>query len=140
MTFYFFLDRINSLSVKPGKWQQEDKNEIKELASVLNWEVPNCNCGDRFNDVLIKLQLFIKGKEDFPKYSLRRGEIINYEGVNYSALTINDEVGAAYLKANPNDTKIILSDAVYSSFNETVVNATIDEAPVKKRRTKKVKE
>lgn len=99
MKFEDFKTEVSNLSQHPiGNLERK---LIAELAGILGWEVPNCTCHDRFQDLLVRLGIYCKNKSDFFKYEMARGCIIEYAGKKYSQITCSNEIAAAYIKANP---------------------------------------
>jgi len=104
MTFKEFKAALSNLDGKPiGNLERK---LIAELAGVLGWEVPNCTCHDRFQDLLIRLELYARNKNDFFKYEINRGCIIEYAGKKYSQITCTNEIAEAYIQAYPGQTQI----------------------------------
>ena len=104
MKFEDFKTEVSNLSQHPiGNLERK---LIAELAGILGWEVPNCTCHDRFQDLLVRLGIYCKNKSDFFKYEMARGCIIEYAGKKYSQITCTNEIAEAYIQANPKQTVI----------------------------------
>lgn len=116
MTFKEFKNVLINLEGKPiGNLERK---LIAELAAVLGWEVPNCTCHDRFQDLLIRLELYARNKNDFFKYEIARGCIIEYAGKKYSQVTCTNEIAEAYIQAYPDQTQIKVP------FDDEIVTVT----------------
>ena len=114
LTFQEIKDAIESLSIEPNKkvgvkdeYSTEEIQTIRQVASQLGFTLPDnatCKCKNQYNDLVIKLKLWLKQHpSDFCHYSMKRGIIrVHSDGTNTYALNLTDERAEYLLKTDPN--------------------------------------
>ena len=90
-----------------GGLSYPQKSRVEELTRlILNAEVRQCNCTDRFLDALFlcRKQLKTYGLMKPCKYKLKNNVVLQFQNGVYTNANLTDEIAEAYLSKYPNTT------------------------------------
>lgn len=93
-----------------GGLSYPQKSRVEELTRlILNAEVRQCNCTDRFLDALFmcRKQLKTYGIMKPCKYKLKNNVVLQFQNGVYTNANLTDEVAEAYLAKYPNTTYFV---------------------------------
>ena len=171
LTFKEVKETIEKYAQATAPLEREDKQAIAEVASQLGFSIPdpNCNCKDKYHDLIIKLQLWLRTHQDgFCHYEIAPGIVrkgskgqnvynLNLTDEEAEWLIENDPVAAKYIKrvlpdetdgpeeAKPDETdgseeaKPDETDGPEELFTEGVPEEAKSEEPCKAKKVKKSK-
>ena len=160
LTFKEVKETIEKYAQVTAPLEREDKQAIAEVASQLGFSIPdpNCNCKDKYHDLVIKLQLWLRTHRDgFCHYEIAPGIVrkgskgqnvynLNLTDEEAEWLIENDPVAAKYIKRvlpdetdGPEETKPDENDGPEELFTEGVPEEAKSEEPCKAKKVKKSK-
>lgn len=169
LTFKEVKETIEKYSQTTTPLEREDKQAIAEVAVQLGFSIPdpNCNCKDKYHDLIIKLQLWLRAHQDgFCHYEIAPGIVrkgskgqnvynLNLTDEEAEWLIENDPVAARYIKRilpdeteetkpeetdGPEETKTDETDGPEELFTEGGPEGTKQsEQPCKAKKVKKSK-
>ena len=100
-------EQLIAAATKGGGLSYPQKRRVEELTRlILNAEVRQCNCTDRFLDALFmcRKQLKTYGIMKPCKYRLKNNVVLQFQNNVYTNANLTDEVAEAYLAKYPNTT------------------------------------
>ena len=100
-------EQLIAAATKGGGLSYPEKRRVEELTRlILNAEVRQCNCSDRFLDALFmcRKQLKTYGIMKPCKYKLKNNVVLQFQNNVYTNANLTDEVAEAYLAKYPNTT------------------------------------
>ena len=101
------VENLIAAATKGGGLSYPEKRRVEELTRlILNAEVRQCNCSDRFLDALFmcRKQLKTYGIMKPCKYKLKNNVVLQFQNNVYTNVNLTDEVAEAYLAKYPNTT------------------------------------
>lgn len=101
------VENLIAAATKGGGLSYQQKSRVQELTRlILNAEVRQCNCTDRFLDALFmcRKQLKTYGIMKPCKYKLKNNVVLQFQNNVYTNANLTDEVAEAYLAKYPNTT------------------------------------
>lgn len=101
------VENLIAAATKGGGLSYPQKSRVEELTRlILNAEVRQCNCTDRFLDALFlcRKQLKTYGIMKPCKYELKNNVVLQFQNGVYTNANLTDEVAEAYLAKYPNTT------------------------------------
>ena len=101
------VENLIAAATKGGGLSYPEKRRVEELTRlILNAEVRQCNCSDRFLDALFmcRKQLKTYGIMKPCKYKLKNNVVLQFQNNVYTNANLTDEVAEAYLAKYPNTT------------------------------------
>lgn len=101
------VENLIAAATKGGGLSYPEKRRVEELTRlILNAEVRQCNCSDRFLDALFmcRKQLKTYGIMKPCKYRLKNNVVLQFQNNVYTNANLTDEVAEAYLAKYPNTT------------------------------------
>lgn len=101
------VETLIAAATKGGGLSYPEKRRVEELTRlILNAEVRQCNCTDRFLDALFmcRKQLKTYGIMKPCKYKLKNNVVLQFQNNVYTNANLTDEVAEAYLAKYPNTT------------------------------------
>lgn len=100
-------EQLIAAATTGGGLSYPQKRRVEELTRlILNAEVRQCNCSDRFLDALFmcRKQLKTYGIMKPCKYKLKNNVVLQFQNNVYTNANLTDEVAEAYLVKYPNTT------------------------------------
>lgn len=100
-------EQLIAAATTGGGLSYPQKRRVEELTRlILNAEVRQCNCTDRFLDALFmcRKQLKTYGIMKPCKYKLKNNVVLQFQNNVYTNANLTDEVAEAYLAKYPNTT------------------------------------
>lgn len=101
------VENLIAAATKGGGLSYPQKSRVEELTRlILNAEVRQCNCTDRFLDALFMCRKHLKtyGIMKPCKYKLKNNVVLQFQNNVYTNANLTDEVAEAYLAKYPNTT------------------------------------
>lgn len=101
------VENLIAAATTGGGLSYPQKTRVQELTRlILNAEVRQCNCTDRFLDALFmcRKQLKTYGIMKPCKYKLKNNVVLQFQNNVYTNANLTDEVAEAYLAKYPNTT------------------------------------
>ena len=101
------VENLIAAATTGGGLSYPQKSRVEELTRlILNAEVRQCNCNDRFLDALFmcRKQLKTYGIMKPCKYKLKNNVVLQFQNGVYTNANLTDEVAEAYLAKYPNTT------------------------------------
>lgn len=101
------VENLIAAATTGGGLSYPQKNRVQELTRlILNAEVRQCNCSDRFLDALFlcRKQLKTYGIMKPCKYKLKNNVVLQFQNGVYTNANLTDEIAEAYLSKYPNTT------------------------------------
>ena len=101
------VENLIAAATTGGGLSYHQKSRVEELTRlILNAEVRQCNCTDRFLDALFmcRKQLKTYGIMKPCKYKLKNNVVLQFQNGVYTNANLTDEVAEAYLAKYPNTT------------------------------------
>ncbi len=101
------VENLIAAATKGGGLSYLQQTRVQELTRlILNAEVRQCNCTDRFLDALFmcRKQLKTYGIMKPCKYRLKNNVVLQFQNNVYTNANLTDEVAEAYLAKYPNTT------------------------------------
>jgi len=101
------VENLIAAATTGGGLSYPQKRRVEELTRlILNAEVRQCNCSDRFLDALFmcRKQLKTYGIMKPCKYKLKNNVVLQFQNNVYTNANLTDEVAEAYLAKYPNTT------------------------------------
>lgn len=101
------VENLIAAATTGGGLSYPQKRRVEELTRlILNAEVRQCNCSDRFLDALFmcRKQLKTYGIMKPCKYKLKNNVVLQFQNGVYTNANLTDEVAEAYLAKYPNTT------------------------------------
>ena len=101
------VETLIAAATTGGGLSYPQKSRVEELTRlILNAEVRQCNCTDRFLDALFmcRKQLKTYGIMKPCKYKLKNNVVLQFQNGVYTNANLTDEVAEAYLAKYPNTT------------------------------------
>lgn len=101
------VETLIAAATTGGGLSYPQKDRVQELTRlILNAEVRQCNCTDRFLDALFmcRKQLKTYGIMKPCKYRLKNNVVLQFQNGVYTNANLTDEVAEAYLAKYPNTT------------------------------------
>lgn len=101
------VETLIAAATTGGGLSYPQKSRVQELTRlILNAEVRQCNCSDRFLDALFmcRKQLKTYGIMKPCKYKLKNNVVLQFQNNVYTNANLTDEVAEAYLAKYPNTT------------------------------------
>ena len=101
------VETLIAAATTGGGLSYSQKSRVEELTRlILNAEVRQCNCTDRFLDALFmcRKQLKTYGIMKPCKYRLKNNVVLQFQNGVYTNANLTDEVAEAYLAKYPNTT------------------------------------
>lgn len=101
------VETLIAAATTGGGLSYPQKRRVEELTRlILNAEVRQCNCSDRFLDALFmcRKQLKTYGIMKPCKYRLKNNVVLQFQNNVYTNANLTDEVAEAYLAKYPNTT------------------------------------
>lgn len=123
-------EQLIAAATSGGGLSYPQKNRVQELTRlILNAEVRQCNCTDRFLDALFmcRKQLKTYGIMKPCNYKLKNNVVLQFQNGVYTNANLTDEVAEAYLAKYPNTTYFAEKKPIEASEKETV-----NKEPVKR--------
>ena len=104
------VETLIAAATTGGGLSYPQKSRVEELTRlILNAEVRQCNCTDRFLDALFmcRKQLKTYGIMKPCKYKLKNNVVLQFQNGVYTNANLTDEVAEAYLAKYPNTTYFV---------------------------------
>ena len=123
------VETLIAAATSGGGLSYPQKHRVEELTSlILNAEVRQCNCSDRFLDALFmcRKQLKTYGFMKPCKYKLKNNVVLQFQNGVYTNANLTDEVAEAYLAKYPNTTYFADKQSIEVSEKQ------VTEEPVKR--------
>ena len=101
------VENLIAAATTGGGLSYPQKTRVQELTRlILNAEVRQCNCTDRFLDALFlcRKQLKTYGLMKPCKYKLKNNVVLQFQNGVYTNANLTDEIAEAYLSKYPNTT------------------------------------
>lgn len=101
------VENLIAAATTGGGLSYPQKTRVQELTRlILNAEVRQCNCTDRFLDALFmcRKQLKTYGIMKPCKYKLKNNVVLQFQNGVYTNANLTDEIAEAYLSKYPNTT------------------------------------
>ena len=101
------VETLIAAATTGGGLSYPQKSRVEELTRlILNAEVRQCNCTDRFLDALFmcRKQLKTYGIMKPCKYKLKNNVVLQFQNGDYTNANLTDEIAEAYLAKYPNTT------------------------------------
>lgn len=117
------VENLIAAATKGGGLSYPQKSRVEELTRlILNAEVRQCNCTDRFLDALFlcRKQLKTYGLMKPCKYKLKNNVVLQFQNGVYTNANLTDEVAEAYLAKYPNTTYFAEKTAIEVSEKQAV--------------------
>lgn len=124
------VENLISAATTGGGLSYHQKSRVEELTRlILNAEVRQCNCTDRFLDALFmcRKQLKTYGIMKPCKYKLKNNVVLQFQNGVYTNANLTDEVAEAYLAKYPNTTYFAEKKPIEVSEKQEV-----EDEPVKR--------
>lgn len=126
LTFEELKEKIESFPMHVE--DQSIKNDVKIVAKQIGYSVPDCKCQDKFNDLVIKLKLWLRQHPEPCHYTIRPGIVRRGpDGNNIYNLNLTDETAEWILENDPEGAKYItkiVSDESEETSNTINQNET----------------
>lgn len=122
------VENLIAAATTGGGLSYPQQTRVQELTRlILNAEVRQCNCSDRFLDALFmcRKQLKTYGIMKPCKYKLKNNVVLQFQNGVYTNANLTDEVAEAYLAKYPNTTYFAEKTAIEVSEKQA-------EGPVKR--------
>lgn len=124
------VENLIAAATTGGGLSYPQKDRVQELTRlILNAEVRQCNCTDRFLDALFlcRKQLKTYGIMKPCKYKLKNNVVLQFQNGVYTNANLTDEIAEAYLSKYPNTT--YFAEKIAIEVSEKQAEAT---GPVKR--------
>lgn len=125
------VETLIAAATTGGGLSYPQKSRVEELTRlILNAEVRQCNCTDRFLDALFlcRKQLKTYGIMKPCKYKLKNNVVLQFQNNVYTNANLTDEVAEAYLSKYPKTTYFAEKKPIEVSEKEAVES----DEPVKR--------
>lgn len=125
------VETLIAAATTGGGLSYPQKSRVEELTRlILNAEVRQCNCTDRFLDALFmcRKQLKTYGIMKPCKYKLKNNVVLQFQNGVYTNANLTDEVAEAYLSKYPKTTYFAEKKPIEVSEKEAVES----DEPVKR--------
>lgn len=106
LTFEELKEKIESFPMHVE--DQSIKNDVKIVAKQIGYSVPDCKCQDKFNDLVIKLKIWLRNHPEPCHYTIRPGIVRRGpDGNNIYNLNLTDETAEWILANDPEGARFI---------------------------------
>ena len=122
------VETLIAAATKGGGLSYPQRTRVQELTKlILNSEVRQCNCSDRFLDALFmcRKQLKTYGIMKPCNYKLKNNVVLQFQNNVYTNANLTDEVAEAYLSKYPKTTYFAEKKAIEVSEKQDVADEPI---------------